>query len=80
MGVLLGGLLYGDPEGYVEEGGPTGEFSRGLVYRALRRLWRHGTFLHKGPVEYLGGPFTRNSERLLKGATGIGASLSMGAQ
>jgi hypothetical protein len=36
-------------------GGPTGEFSRGLVYRCLGKALETGTFLHRGPVKYHGG-------------------------
>jgi len=38
-----------------------------------------GIFLPSGTVKYHGGPFTRNSERYLKGGFGNGASLSIGA-
>jgi len=60
-------------------GGPTGEFSRGLVYRALRRLWRRAPFSIGALLNIMGRPFTGNSERYLKGGSGNGASLSMGA-
>ena len=53
-------------------GGPTGEFGRRLVYQGLEKALEMGTFLHWGP-------FTRNSERWLKGGSGNGASLSVGA-
>ena len=39
---------------------------------------RGGTFLHRGPIKYHGGPFTGISERYLNGGSGNGAS-SMGA-
>jgi len=35
--------------------GPTGEFSRGLVYRGLAKALETGTFLCRGPVKYHGG-------------------------
>jgi len=57
VGALLGGLLPGIQKVMWKRGRAAGEFSRrgGGVYRALRRLWRRGTFLHKSHVEYLGG-------------------------
>jgi len=36
-------------------GGPTREFSRGLVYRELEKALETGTFPHRGPVENHGG-------------------------
>jgi len=44
-------------------GGPTGEFSGGLVYWALRRLWRQALFSIRALLSIMGGLFTRNSER-----------------
>jgi len=60
-------------------GGPGGEFSRGLVYRDLRKLWRRAHFSIRALLSFMGVPFTGNSERELKGGSGNGASLSMGA-
>ena len=53
-------------------GGPTEEFGRRLAYQGLEKALEMGIFVH-------GGPFTRNSERWLKGGSGNRASLSMGA-
>jgi hypothetical protein len=36
-------------------GGPTGEFSRGLLSQGLVKALETGTFLHRGPVKYRGG-------------------------
>jgi len=58
-------------------GGPAGEFSRGLVYRALRRLWRWTPFSIDALLSIMRDPLTGNSERELKGGCGNGASLSM---
>jgi len=44
-------------------GGPAGEFSRGLVYWALRRLWRQAPFPIEALLSITGGLFTGNSER-----------------
>ena len=35
-------------------GGPTGEFSRGLVCRGLAKALETGIFLYRGPVKYHG--------------------------
>jgi len=59
--------------------GHAGEFSWGLVYRALRRLWRWTSFSTGALRSIMGDSFTRNSERQLKWGSGNGASLSMGA-
>ena len=65
MGALLGGLLLGirkdigrraQGKDIILHGGPTGEFSRGLVYWGLVKALETGTFLHRGPVKYHGGP------------------------
>ena len=60
-------------------GGPAGEFSRGFVYRTLRRLWRRAPFSIGALLSIMASPFTGNSERYLKGGSGNGASLSIGA-
>jgi hypothetical protein len=59
--------------------GPAGEFSRGLVYRALRSLWRRAPLFIRDLLSIMGGPFTGNSEKWLKGGSENGASLSMEA-
>ena len=51
-------------------GGPTGECSRGLVYRALWRLRRRAPFSIRALLSNMGSPFTGNSERYLKGGSG----------
>jgi len=43
-------------------GGTAGEFSRGLVYRALGRLWRRAPSSIGALLTIMGGPFTGNSE------------------
>ena len=53
-------------------GGPAGEFSRGLIYRTLQRLWGRAPFSIGALLNIMGGPFTRNSERYLKGALETG--------
>jgi len=44
-------------------GGPTGEYSRGLIYWALQRLWRQAPFSTGALLSIMGDPFTGNSER-----------------
>jgi hypothetical protein len=44
-------------------GGPAGEFSRGVVYRALQGLWRQAPFSIGALLSIMGSPFTGNSER-----------------
>ena len=67
-----GGILAGVPEEYGEEGsgtdiilhgGRAGEINRGLVYRALRRLWRRESFSIGAPLIIIGSPFTGYSEK-----------------
>jgi hypothetical protein len=43
-------------------GGSTGEFSRGIVYRALRKLLRRAPFSIGALLSIVGGPFTGNSD------------------
>jgi len=43
-------------------GAPIGEFSRGLVYRALQRLWRQAPFSTVALLSIMGDLFTENSE------------------
>ena len=82
-GALLGEFLSGVPEGYGEgaqgmdiiRGGPAGECSRWFIYRGLSKALETGTFLHRGPIKYHGGPFTGISERYLNGALEMGMSL-----
>jgi hypothetical protein len=65
--------------GIILHGVPLGNLVGGIVYRALRRLWRRAPFSIGALLSIMGGPFTGNSERQLKGDSGNGASLSMGA-
>ena len=44
-------------------GGLAGEFSRGLIYRALQRLWRQAPISTGALLSIMEGPFTGNSER-----------------
>ena len=44
-------------------GGPAGEFSTGLVYWALQRLWRWAPFSLGTLLSIMRDPFTGNSER-----------------
>jgi hypothetical protein len=53
-------------------GGPAGECSRWHIYRVLSKALETGTFLHRGPIKYHGGPFTGISERYLNGGSGNG--------
>jgi hypothetical protein len=67
--LLGGGLLPGDLEGHHGEvaqgtdiilcGGPTGEFCRGFIYRALRRLWRRVPFSIGALLNIRGGSVHR---------------------
>jgi len=60
-----------DPEGYGEGSvdghhspwGPRWEIYQGARLPGIAKALETGTFLHRGPVEYHGGPFTGNSER-----------------
>jgi len=43
--------------------GPTGEFSRGLVYRGLEKALETGASSTGAVLSIIRGPFTENSER-----------------
>ena len=60
-------------------GSPTGEFSRGLIHWALRRLSRGAPFSTGALLSVMRDLFTGNSERELQRGSGNRASLSMGA-
>jgi hypothetical protein len=64
-------------------GGPVGEFSTGLAYRALRRLRRRASFSTGALLSIIGGggggPPKGNAGGEFKGGSGNGASLSMEA-
>jgi len=63
-GFLAGTLKEeGSVDRYHSPWGPCWGICRGLVHRKLDKALEMGTFLHRGPVKYHGGPFTRNSER-----------------
>jgi len=62
-GALLGGSFLGTRKDMgrraqgtdiILQGGPTGEFSRGLIYWALRRLWRWAPFSIEALLSIMG--------------------------